>query len=79
MVMILEIIPRTQTTKLFKVRPLFDLVRNNCIKIEPEKSHYMGRDETVQPEKNSYVAFQEYGEGWSIWELARFFYLWRKT
>ena len=39
----------------------------------------MGRDETVQPEKNSYVAFQEYGEGWSIWELARFFYLWRKT
>ena len=73
MVMILEIIPRTQTTKLFKVRPLFDLVRNNCIKIEPDKSHYMGRDETVQPEKNSYVEFQEYGEGWSIWELARFF------
>ena len=31
--------PEDSNDKLFKVRPLLGLVRNNCIKIEPEKSH----------------------------------------
>ena len=35
--------------KLFKVRPLLDLVTNNCIKIEPEKSHSI--NEQIMPAK----------------------------
>ena len=35
--------------KRFKVRPLLDLVTNNCIKIEPEKSHSI--DEQIMPAK----------------------------
>ena len=31
--------PKNSNDKLFSVRPLLDLVRNNCIKIDPEKSH----------------------------------------
>ena len=31
--------PANTCDKLFKVRPLLDLVRNNCIKIEPEQHH----------------------------------------
>ena len=30
--------PENSNDKLFKVIPLLDLVRNNCIKVEPEKS-----------------------------------------
>ena len=35
--------------KLFKMRPLLDLVRNNCIKIEPERNHSI--DEQIIPAK----------------------------
>ena len=35
--------------KLFKMRPLLDLVRNNCIKIEPERIHSI--DEQIIPAK----------------------------
>ena len=35
--------------KFFKVRPLLDLVRNNCIKIEPEQHHSI--DEQIIPAK----------------------------
>ena len=35
--------------KLFKVSPLLDLIRNNCIKIEPGKSHAI--DEQILPTK----------------------------
>ena len=35
--------------KLFKVRPLLNLVRNNCIKIEPEQHH--STDEQIIPAK----------------------------
>ena len=31
--------PGNSKEKLFKMRPLLDLLRNNCIKIEPEKIH----------------------------------------
>ena len=31
--------PENAGDKLIKVRPLLDLVRNNCIKIEPEQHH----------------------------------------
>ena len=31
--------PENSNEKLFKMRPLLDLLRNNCIKIEPEKIH----------------------------------------
>ena len=41
--------PKNSNDKLFKVRPLLDLVRNNCIKIEPEKSHPI--DEQIIPAK----------------------------
>ena len=35
--------------KLFQMRPLLDLVRNNCIKIEPERIHSI--DEQIIPAK----------------------------
>ena len=41
--------PENSNDKLFKVRPLLDLVRNNCIKTEPEKSHSI--DEQIIPAK----------------------------
>ena len=41
--------PDDSNNKLFKVRPLLDLVRNNWIKIEPEKSHSI--DEQIIPAK----------------------------
>ena len=31
--------PENAVDKLFTVRPLLDLVGNNCIKIEPEQHH----------------------------------------
>ena len=31
--------PENAVDKLFTVRPLLDLLRNNCIKIEPEQHH----------------------------------------
>ena len=41
--------PENAGDKLFKVRPLLDLVRNNCIKIEPEQHHSI--DEQIIPAK----------------------------
>ena len=41
--------PENVNDKLFKVRPLFDLVRNNCIKVEPEQCHSI--DEQIIPAK----------------------------
>ena len=41
--------PENAGYKLFKVRSLLDLVRNNCIKIEPER-HY-SIDEQIIPAK----------------------------
>ena len=35
--------------RLLSVCPLFDLVRNNCIKIEPEQCHFI--DEQIIPAK----------------------------
>ena len=56
---------KNSNDKLFKVRPLPDLVRNNCIKIEPEKSHSI--DEQIIPAKTIRCGG------------VRFFYVWRKT
>ena len=44
--------PENSNDKLFKVRPLLDLVRNNCIKTEPEKSHSI--DEQITPTKTKF-------------------------
>ena len=41
--------PKNINDKLFKVRPLLELVRNNCIKIEPEQCHSI--DEQIIPAK----------------------------
>ena len=41
--------PENSNDKLFKVIPLLDLVRNNCIKIEPEKGDSI--DEQIIPAK----------------------------
>ena len=41
--------PDNSYDKLFQVSPLPDLVRNNCIKIEPGKSHSI--DEQIIPAK----------------------------
>ena len=41
--------PENVNDKLFKVRPLLDLVRNNCIKVEPEQCHSI--DEQIIPAK----------------------------
>ena len=56
---------KNSNDKLFKVRPLLDLVRNNCIKTEPEKSHSI--DEQIIPAKTTRCGG------------VRFFYVWRKT
>ena len=44
--------PENSNDKLFKARPLLDLIRNNCIKIEPEKSHSV--DEQIIPVKTNH-------------------------
>ena len=41
--------PENVNGKLFKVCPLLDLVRNNCIKVEPEWCHSI--DEQIIPAK----------------------------
>ena len=41
--------PENINDKLFKVHPLLDLVRNNCIKVEPEQCHSI--DEQIIPAK----------------------------
>ena len=44
-----KINPENVNDKLFKVHPLLDLVRNNCIKVEPEQCHSI--DEQIIPAK----------------------------
>ena len=41
--------PENVIDKLFKVCPLLDLVKNNCIKVEPEQCHSI--DEQIIPAK----------------------------
>ena len=41
--------PENSKDKLFKVTPLLDLVRNNCIKVKPQKSDSI--DEQIIPAK----------------------------
>lgn len=41
--------PENINDKLFKVRPLLDMVRDNCLKIEPEQCHSI--DEQIIPAK----------------------------
>ena len=41
--------PENINDKLFKVRPLLDMVRDNCLKIEPEQCHSI--DEQIIPVK----------------------------
>ena len=45
--------PENVNDKLFKVRPLLDLVRNNCIKVEPEQCHSI--DEQIIPAKTKRI------------------------
>ena len=69
--------------KRFKVRPLLDLVTNNCIKIEPEKSHSI--DEQIMPAKtkrsrgvnlhNPKKFINEVSRILSIFDCVRFFYV----
>ena len=44
--------------KLYKVQPLLEHVRNNCITIEPEVDHSI--DEQVIPAKTSYSGIRQY-------------------
>uniref|UniRef100_F6X7P9 PiggyBac transposable element-derived protein domain-containing protein n=1 Tax=Ciona intestinalis TaxID=7719 RepID=F6X7P9_CIOIN len=44
--------------KLFKIQPVLDAVRNECIKIQPEQSHSV--DEQIIPAKTKYSKFRQY-------------------
>ena len=78
--------PKNSNDKLFKVTPLLDLVRDNCVKVEPDKSLSIdeqiipakikcsSRGETEQPEKIHKWAFKNISETRSIWDRVRIVY-----
>ena len=45
--------PKNVNEKLFKVRPLLDLVRTNRIKVEPEQCHFIGEQIILAKTKKS--------------------------
>lgn len=44
--------------KLYKIQPVLEHVRNNCIKIEPEREHSI--DEQIIPAKTKYSGIRQY-------------------
>ena len=49
---------RKKNNKLFKIQPVLDHVRNNCILIEPEGEHSV--DEEIIPAKAKYSGIRQY-------------------
>ena len=50
--------PENVNNKLFKIQPVLDHVRNNCILIEPEREHSI--DEQIIPAKTKYGGIRQY-------------------
>ena len=50
--------PENTGNKLYKIQPIMEHVRNNCIEIEPEQEHSI--DEQIIPAKNKYSGIRQY-------------------
>ena len=50
--------PENVNNKLFKIQPVLDQVRNNCILTEPERDHSV--DEQIIPAKTKYSGIRQY-------------------
>ena len=50
--------PENTGNKLYKIQPILEHVRNNCIEIEPEQEHSM--DEQIIPAKTKYSGICQY-------------------
>ena len=51
--------PENINTRLFKIQPVLDHIRNNCILIEPEREHSID-EHSIIPAKTKYNEIHQY-------------------